>query len=70
MFNLQLNLIYWYRHTNDNIYLQEIDVILSSVTGQTHGMNGFVVCFIMAMPFNMILFLYVISSKLSCDLAN
>ena len=30
-------------------------------------MNGFLGWFIMAMPFNMILILYVISSKLSCD---
>ena len=30
-------------------------------------MNGFLDCFIMAMPFNMILIMYVISSKLSCD---
>ena len=30
-------------------------------------MNGVLGCFIMAMPFNMILILYVIPSKLSCD---
>ena len=67
MFSLQLNLIWWYPHTNDKIYLQEIDVILWSVTGQKHEMNGFLGCFIMAILFNMILILYVISSKLSCD---
>ena len=43
------------------VYLQEIDVILLSVTGQKHEMYGFLGCFIM------ILILYLISSKLSCD---
>ena len=50
-----------------NIYRQEIDGILKSLTGQKHEMNGFLGGFIMAMPFNMILILYVISSKLTCD---
>ena len=32
-------------------------------------MNGVLGCFIMAMPFTMILILYVIPSELSCDLS-